>query len=291
MRKNIIINGASGYLGMRIVKTLAIDDNLNIIGLASPRYEDSGHFKDYRNVKIIKVDLNKKLSSEICDHLKFADKIFHLAWIRLNDFANETFTNWNITKNLLNEIPNKSNFIFFSTVAASPKAISNYGKTKYEISKFLYDKGCCILVCGLVIEKNPTKGPFKILKKLITQFPFSINFKNGGPPVYPIMIEDISHSVKSLINENTYKKNYKLFNDPIPMTKFLKLIERLGNQKIFSFTINHMNILRVFYVLRKLRLIPLKIYEKIVTFLYKDSEYLSKLEDLKICSFKSTTMH
>ena len=290
MRKNVIITGVNGYLGMRIVETLARTNNLNIIGLASPRYEDHGIFKGYRNIKIIKADLSKKLSDEICDHLKLADKIFHLAWIRLNNFANENIINWNIINNLLNEIPNKSKFIFFSTVAASPKAISNYGKTKYEISKFLQDKGCCILVCGLVIEKNPTKGPFKILKKLIMKIPFSINFKNGGPPVYPIMIEDIGHSVRSLINQDTYKKNYKLFNEPIPMANFLELIEMNARQKKISFTVNHKNILKFFYVLRKVRVIPVKFYEKIVTFFYKDSEYLSKLEDLKIWSFKRVTI-
>lgn len=286
MKKSVVVTGANGYLGRHIIDYFSNDPELFVTALVSPSYNDSNPLHSQNNIQIIKADLTKKLNSNICRALKYADKIFHFAWSRLNDIEKETKNNIQIIEKLLNEISNKGNFFFISSVAASPNAISSYGKIKYQISQMLYELGCCVLVCGLVIEPNPLKGPYKLLKNLISKSPISIRFINGVPVVYPIMIDDIGFTLQSFIGKKTYKKTYRLFTEQINLNNFLVLIENTCKPKRISINLDVTNVLRIVNYMNRAYLLPNKIYEKISTFLYKDTDYLLSLDDFHDINFR-----
>ncbi len=51
--------------------------------------------------------------------------------------------------------------------------MSTYGATKHEAAELVLARGGGVLVCGLVVERDPPRGPYRMLKKNVARLPLA----------------------------------------------------------------------------------------------------------------------
>ena len=84
-KTNILVTGASGYVGKNLINFLSNNKNFNIFALQNKK-----NYKNYKNIKFFKIDLTKKKIDEIIKDK--VDVIFHLASIQgTMNFYKKTF--------------------------------------------------------------------------------------------------------------------------------------------------------------------------------------------------------
>lgn len=90
-KNNILVTGASGFIGGHLIKELKKKCNLILT-------YNKNKIKDNKNYRVIKLDLNKKNYSEIIK-LKKINTLIHLAWDNLNNFQSNIHIKKNLDKN------------------------------------------------------------------------------------------------------------------------------------------------------------------------------------------------
>jgi nucleoside-diphosphate-sugar epimerase len=216
----ILITGATGFIGKRLVKKLSLNKNYKIICFVrkNSKIKDLEKFK----VNIIYGDMFDKNS--ILKALKNIDLIVHLATSHIN--GNEKL-NLIGSKNIIESCIEKKvkRFVFISSMATKRKILDEYGKTKLDIEKILKSSSLdwTILRPSMIYsERN-----LFLLGKCIS-FPFIIPvIGNGKYKMDPVFIEDIIFSIEEVIrNKNSINKEYDLsggerlsFNELINLCK------------------------------------------------------------------------
>lgn len=272
--QTVVITGANSYLGSNIVEYLVEHTGYNIIALVSPRWQASVADQLLDRLQYVSADLTRPLSSEVRDLIVNADRVFHFAWTRGFDVTTIDMANIDMIRHIMEAMGDPSNFIFISTVAGTPKALSTYGITKHNSTKLVLSLGGSVLVCGLVVEANPIKGPYRMLKKFVGKFPLSIRLSQGELSVFPIHIDDLYKSIKFICENKLSPKIYKMFGEPIDFNKFMASIENLYPKRRITIPLKASFILDIAAFLKKTKLMPVKICDQILTFFLKDSDYL-----------------
>ena len=165
-RRRVVITGAHSYLGSRAVAHLLQVADCEIYALVTPWAErvDKGGESD--RLHYLSVDLTQALAPEVVSVLASADRVLHLAWVRGRTLHRISRINEDIIDRLMTPISEASRFYFMSSVAAGPRAVSTYGRAKWEGARLVAAKGGNVLVCGLVVEARP-RGPYKVICNLV----------------------------------------------------------------------------------------------------------------------------
>mgnify|MGYP001191045670 CR=1 FL=1 len=138
-KTNILVTGASGYVGKNLVNLLSENKNFNIFALQNKK-----NYKDQKNIKFFKIDLTKKKIGKIIKDK--IDVIFHLASIQgtMNFYkktSNLLINNTLMMNNALDFAKkNKSFFIFTSTSELYSnvlKKLKNYENDTIKINNIL----------------------------------------------------------------------------------------------------------------------------------------------------------
>ena len=96
MKKNILVTGATGFIGNYVIKQLLINNEFGII--ATSRNKEHALKQDwFNNVKYVEYDLNDK-KDNLFDYFNKPDLLIHLAWEGLPNYDSEI----HIEKNLIN---------------------------------------------------------------------------------------------------------------------------------------------------------------------------------------------
>ena len=258
--KNIIITGASGFLGKHVVQELTrLQYNIDTIGRS--------------NTSTIEADISK----EVSPLSKQYDLVVHVAGkahvIPKTKAEKKEFYDVNLkgTKNLLKALTNKpSYFIFISSVAVyglvsgnkineteELKAVDSYGTSKIYTEKIILDwckknDVCCtILRLPLLVSENPPGNLGAMLKAIRKGYYFNIG---GGtakksmvlvrdvvqfiPLIYKIggifnLTDGVHPSFKEL--SVVLSPNKKIFNIPLSFAIVLGLIgDLLGDNSIIN---------------------------------------------------------
>lgn len=134
----ILITGASGFIGGKLVECLARDYTSEIT--ATSRSE-TNRFSTYQNVEYVRLDLSQEIPEQICD------VCIHCSGLADDQSSEEDFyvNNVKATQNLLNSLKDCKLFIFISSASVYDfsdgqmkhesdsemrASLSNYGKSK-----------------------------------------------------------------------------------------------------------------------------------------------------------------
>lgn len=129
---------------------------------------------------------------------------------------------------------------------------------------------------GLVDHKDSVQ--IKQITKLILLSPFSIRFSFNFFNIYLISIESFLFKLEKLIKADKKSGNYAMFDNILGINDFIKLIENKYNiNKKFKIVFP---VFLIKFFLLILNLIPFRIsiVDKLLTFIYKDVNWINNLE-------------
>ena len=160
--KKILITGSNGLISSNLISYL---NNKNLITF---------HTSQNKNNSPIYFDLNNKTRLQKTNFPYF-DILIHCAYQRSQNFEKEKKINF-LGSKLIFDLAKQFNakIIYISSMSASKKSKSNYGKIKYLIEKLSINYNSITVRPGLVFDKNSNKGIYGSLQKLIITYPFLI---------------------------------------------------------------------------------------------------------------------
>lgn len=224
----VLVTGATGYIGRRLVKKL-VKDGYRVRAMVVP---EDPLIKTLNGVDCEKVkgDITKEETLASC--LKGVKTVFHLAAVLISD---DPFLfhkiNYEGTKNVVQEAINRSveHFIYLSAAAAAYKIRTTYGESKLKaegLMKKQNNTNFTIVRPTLVYGAGGSRELMIYLEALRT-FPFVIPVAGfGRAKKRPVFIDDVVQGLTSLVdNPVSYGKIYNFSGgEEITMWKYTRLM-------------------------------------------------------------------
>ena len=268
---SIVVTGANSYLGRIAVEFLREKTSHRIVAVVSPRAELPA---ENERVRYLRADLSAAPDAALAAELGQAACVLHFAWTRTGSADAVSVANRAMITHLLGAMPDAGKFWFISSVSASPRPMSTYGATKHEAAELVLARGGGVLVCGLVVEPDPPRGPYRMLKKNVARFPFRFRATSGEPLVFPLRLEDLGAVLAHVATTAPASGSYRMFSPPLGFNTFLALLEKLAPRSRLPAPFPAGLVLRSAALAKKSRLIPAKLCDQVLTFLYKDAAHL-----------------
>ena len=278
-RKTVVITGAHSPLGRRILAEFTTASKYMVYGFVTPWAELPESHSNSPFLKFISADLTKPLEAGINEIIGQAEAIFHFAWLRGDDETAVLSANEAIIHHIMAPLRNKSRFYFMSSVAASPGAMSIYGQTKFRASTVVRATGGTVLVLGLVTDTAPA-GAYKTLVKLVRSLPFSFRSKGSDVCIYPLPTPTLARVLIQLVENPLAAGTYNVFEQKDSLNNFLTSLERNFPRFRIRLNFHAENIVKMTNRLRRSKIFPKRLADKVLTFLMKEDDYLQKFPSL-----------
>ncbi len=278
--KSVVVTGANSYLGSTFVRFLVEKKHWRVYALVSHRSAQTVlELHDESRVTVFRSDLTQALPDNILQVASQADAIIQFAWTRDRRLDRACELNRRMIEPLLACTSDPPKFHFISTVAASPTARSVYGRSKFELAQYVTQQGGVAVACGLVTD-DPPRGPYALLSRCVKSLPLRVRFTGQGPLVYPIRIDDVCARLAEAVDAKLMAGTYKLCKSPIPMNDFLAGMEQDYPRPRIPIPINTQTLLSIASPISRLRFLPGRLGDNVLTFFQKDELYLNSLPDL-----------
>lgn len=217
--KKIAITGANGFIGKELCRQF-YQSGWQVFALQ--RDISNEHTK---GISYISFDLK----NPVFDQWKDFDFVIHAAYFPFRKGNNSMDYNIKASKMLIDYCRSrKINFVHISSLSASPEALSVYGKTKYEIEKYLDAERELVIVPGLVIGKG---GLFFSIYQLLKKFKILPLFA-ASKTTYTLSISDLCSATELLIDQNTKGKKYLFHPEAISQKEMYIMVAQTLNKKI-----------------------------------------------------------
>lgn len=195
--KRLLITGASGYIGRRLVRVARARGHGVVAAVRDPR-----RIAPAEGVAVHAFDLTR--ADDLDPMLTGIDGVIHLAAILSGDSrpagADEDL-NVNGTRRLVEAARRRGvrRFVFLSSQSAAADSPTDYGRSKWEIERMLTRDGECSVRTGLVSGGSP-RGLYGVLFRLSKRLP-ALPIVRPGAPVYPVHVDDLCAGLLSLAEE------------------------------------------------------------------------------------------
>ncbi|MEO7773850.1 MAG: NAD-dependent epimerase/dehydratase family protein [Steroidobacteraceae bacterium] len=269
----VVVTGAASLLGSFAVRHLLAGTTREIVAVSSGRSAPPADLVNPR-VTWLRADLSRGASPALQDALRVAHRVLHFAWTRSGPHDQVLAANSAMIRALVAPLSDPCRLWFVSSVSASPNAFSTYGRTKYECMQLVESLGASTLVCGLVVEEHPAKGPYRMLRDTVARFPFALRAVGGGPLVFPIRLDDMGAVLVQVCEIDLPAGNYRMFSEPLRFNEFLKLLEAVRPRTRLPLPFSARLAIAAAAFGKRTRLLPDKLGDQVMTFLYKDDVYL-----------------
>jgi nucleoside-diphosphate-sugar epimerase len=218
---NIVITGANGFIGSYLTAFLSSKGH-QVYALVHHLYKQAP-----KNVKYRAFDL-KSFASDVIPN--DTDIVIHAAYIPFIKGVTQVNINEIATSRLykIAKRKNVSKFIFLSSLSATDDAISEYGKSKYNISKIIDKETDLVLKPGLVIGNG---GLYKRIDSLIRNSKIIPLIGGGKQPLQYILIENLAQIIESAISKNISGEYSLAHNDSILMKDLYLYISKNIDKK------------------------------------------------------------
>jgi len=256
-QKKILLTGVNSIISNYISKKLN-EQNFQLYGLTSSKIIQKRYYK-----KIARID-DYNFLKNIIPKCEF---IIHIGWNRKPDNKD----NLKFYNKLLKFKNRKTKIIFFSTVAATPNTISNYGKTKYKLSNINIKNKNINLFIGLVDYKFSSH--IKLLNKIFNFKMFQLRFTKNIFNVYYVKIDTLVNLIIEIVKRKKTKSNFLVVDKIFKLNDFLDFCDNNKKIKIYI-----PYLLSIFFI-KIIQRIKTKntLIDKVKTFTYKDDSFLNKI--------------
>ena len=272
--KKVVLTGAHSYLGQKLLSHLSTTGGFEVAAFITPWAKDDALVSG-EGIRYLKADLTEALSDEAKNAVREADRVLHFAWIRGKDQDEVLGNNLRMLANLQKHLARPESLVFISSVAASPNTLSRYGRTKFTIANKLLEDGAIVLVTGLIVDKVP-KGPYKLLVDVVKKFPLSVRFTSHSVKVYPIRTDDFLSAIIAVLNADIPSGSYRVYpSNAADINEFLEKLEKKYKRGRLKLPVSYKLGLGTLREMHQAGLLPSKLGEKLLTFLYKDDGYLA----------------
>jgi len=277
--RKVVLTGAHSYLGQKLLSHLSSIGGFEVSAFITPWAKEGGLVSG-QGIKYVRADLTQSLSNETANLVREADRVLHFAWIRGKDESEVIESNLAMLANLQQHISRPRSLVFISSVAASPDTLSRYGRTKFKIANQLLEYGAVVLVTGLIVDKEP-KGPYKLLVDVVKGFPLSVRFTQDSVKVYPIRTDDFLSAIVTVLKVDLPGGSYRVYpSNAADINEFLEQLEKKHRRGRVKFPVSYKLSISSLRGMHRVGLLPSTLGEKLLTFLYKDEEYLAKHQAL-----------
>jgi nucleoside-diphosphate-sugar epimerase len=271
--KKVVLTGAHSYLGQKLLSHLLTNGGYELAAFITPWANDSG-LATGEGIRYVKADLTEPLSDESASFVREADRVLHFAWIRGKSEDDVLESNLAMLANLQAHLSRPETLVFISSVAASPNTLSRYGRTKFKIANKLLEDGAIVLVTGLIVDKEP-KGPYKLLVDVVRKYPFSVRFSANSVKVYPIRTDDFLSAITTVLTSDPPSGSYRVYpSNAADINEFLGQLEKKYQRGRVKVPVSHKISVGSLRGMHRAKLLPATLGEKLLTFLYKDEDYL-----------------
>ena len=192
--KTIAITGSNGFIGKAMVNYF-LEKGWKVVGLCRKPMQQSGN---HPNLSFLSYTLEEGLQSS---HLEGVDTLLHLAFLPASSQAPKSYEiNLAEVQNLVKIAKTSTiQIVYFSSMSAHQKAVSQYGKHKFEAEELLKDKPVLVLKPGLVIGKG---GMLEKMKGLMLKSPIIPLVSGGNQPVQTLSMDDLCEATYTLMIQN-----------------------------------------------------------------------------------------
>jgi nucleoside-diphosphate-sugar epimerase len=265
--REVVVTGAGSSLGAFAVGALAELPDTRVTGVYSPR---SG-------AASLAHDLTAAPTAELRERLASAERVFHFAWSRGGEAEQD---NRLMIDRLLGAIADPGRLVFISSASASATARSRYGWAKYAATRQVEAAGGTTLVCGLVVEPSPERGPYRLLRSIVAGAPLAFRAVGRQPMVYPVRLSDLAACLVAALDPGLPPATYRMFAPPLALNRFVALIETLHPRRRIPAPFVPGGGMRAAEAAGQLHLVSERLVDQVKTFLYKDDRYLLGLRSL-----------
>lgn len=222
MNKTVVISGANGFIGRYLIDFF-LAKKYHVVALIHRAKKQAVPGVEYRLF-----DLDS-FSTDIIPNN--ADAFIHAAYIPYKKGNNSSNRNYKATSRLFKIAQDKQlkNFIYLSSFSAMPNALSEYGKSKYEIEKIFSEKNALILRPGLVIGYG---GLYKNIKSIIAKTSLIPLIGKGKQLVQRIDVEEVAEFIYAGIEGNIHGDFNIGEKEPISMKAFYLDVAQRMDRKI-----------------------------------------------------------
>ena len=275
----VVVTGAHSRIGQAVVQRLGSAPDIAVTCVVTPWSRPQGMFPDV--AEVITADLTQAFPETLRRSLATADVVVHLAWLRDTMPDQAIAMNAEIVSRLTSEMESPERLVFLSSVGASPGAKSAYGQAKWAVAQQVEARGGTVLVCGLVTSV-PSFGPYALLAHTVTRLPVRPRFYWDKVPVYLNPLNGVCGAVLACVLQPVAGGTYRTY--PLPVTDLNDVLDGFEVNGRFWRPVLPVptRLLLVFVrLLSQMRIGPAGLYDKVLTFLYKDNRsYLDTLQPM-----------
>jgi len=233
----ILVTGATGYIGKRLIPLL-INDGHEVICCVRDKLRVDKVYEEDDNISISEADfLKPNTLNSIPKNIDIAFYLIHSMSNASNDFKSlEERCAKNFKEYL--ETTNVNQVVYLSGIT-NDKYLSKHLQSRKRVEEILKSNiyATTVFKAGIIVGSGSSS--FEIIRDLVEKLPFMIAPKWLNTKTQPLAVRDVlSYLLKSIGNEKLYNSSYDIFGPEILTYKQMLLqFAEVRNLKRFILTV------------------------------------------------------